>query len=54
MSGQQTADAADLIERVERAEARIERLSAILADLLGDATAESQRQRGHPHLWAVK
>ncbi len=63
MSGQQAAnvvstmvdtDTAELIERVERAEARIERLSEILADLLGEAVREPQRQRGHPHLRAVK
>ncbi|SNT41253.1 hypothetical protein SAMN05443665_10283 [Actinomadura meyerae] len=53
MSGQQTAGVptilgtgdADLIERLERAEVRIERLSAILADLLGEAVREPQRQR---------
>ncbi|MFG1855018.1 hypothetical protein ACGFJT_24510 [Actinomadura geliboluensis] len=45
---------ADLIERLGRAEARIERLSEILADLLGEAVREPQRQRGHPHLRAVK
>lgn len=62
MSGQQTASVspigdtgdADLIERLERAEARIERLSEILADLLGEAVREPQRQRGHPHLRVVK
>ncbi|GAA1789399.1 hypothetical protein [Actinomadura chokoriensis] len=54
MSGQQAPDAAELVERLERAEARIERLSEILADVFGEALRESQRRRGRPHLRAVK
>lgn len=54
MSGQQAPDAAELIERLERAEARIERLSEILADMFEEALQERQRHRGHPQLRLVK
>jgi hypothetical protein len=45
-------DVRELAARLEDAERRIERLSEVIADLLGEALPEPRRQR--PHLRVAK